>query len=186
GETGCAHDVAWFTARLGGALLELAGSRGETLRECLSEAIARTAAAHGTGCDLAHPRTPQATVAALRWDDERVEPLVLADAVLTVGGTDGAVTSVRDDRLTRLRRRPGLSLGDLRNTEGGFFTAAADPGVSRRAVAGVLPRPGVADAVILTDGAARWCDLFALGGQSELLALLRSQSLGALIGQVRA
>ena len=35
-DVGCAHGVPWFTARLGGALLELAASRRDlTLTECL-------------------------------------------------------------------------------------------------------------------------------------------------------
>lgn len=103
GEVGCTHGVPWFTARLGGALLELSGSLREmTLAECLSRALARTSEAHSATCDLSHIRTPQATVVAVRWDDERVEYLVLSDSVLLLETADGEVRPVLDRRLAEL------------------------------------------------------------------------------------
>src|SRR4051812_25965278 len=57
GDDGCVHGVPWFTARLGGALVELSGSRRDMrLPEILSEAIRRTADAHRDTCDLSHVR----------------------------------------------------------------------------------------------------------------------------------
>ena len=79
----CVHSVPWFTARLGGALLELTvARRGSALAQCLAEAISRTAQAHRATCDLSHPLTPQATVVVARWDEAEVEYLVLSDSVL--------------------------------------------------------------------------------------------------------
>ncbi|MDT3399115.1 protein phosphatase 2C domain-containing protein [Streptomyces sp. B1866] len=183
---GCAHGVTWFTARLGGALLELSGSqRDMPLAACLSAAIERTAEKHQDTCDLSHVRTPQATVVAVRWDADRVEHLVLSDSVLLVEAPDGTVTPVLDDRLDRLRAA-GRLVAPLRNAEDGFFTAAADPGVARRAVTGTLPRAEVRAVAALTDGAARWVEVFGAGDWTRCLDLLRGAGPRELIDEVRA
>ncbi|MBH1933659.1 hypothetical protein I5Q34_05010 [Streptomyces sp. AV19] len=187
GDDGCVHGVPWFTARLGGALVELCAARREmSLRECLASAIVRTAAAHGDECDLAHRRTPQATVVLARWDEERVEYLVLSDSVLLVEGADGAVTAVLDDRIARLAAGGGPVTDAQRNAEGGFFTAAADPAVVSRAVAGAVPRSGVRSLAALSDGASRWVEVFRAGDWAECLALLAKSGPRALIDRVRA
>ncbi|MBL1095757.1 protein phosphatase 2C domain-containing protein [Streptomyces coffeae] len=186
GDDGCVHGVPWFTARLGGALLELSGSQRDIpLTACLSEAIRRTAEAHRSTCDLNHPLTPQATVVAARWDDARVEHLVLSDSALLIERTDGEVTPVLDDRIDRLRAA-GHRLAGLRNAEGGFFTAAADPAVSAKAVTGDLPRTGVRALAALTDGASRWVEVFGEGDWTACFALLRKEGPQALIDRVRA
>jgi hypothetical protein len=74
----------------------------------------------------------------------------------------------------------------LRNKDGGFFTAAADPGVSRRAVTGRVPRDQVRAAAVLTDGVTRWTELFGLGDWTALFGVLRREGAQALLGQVRA
>ncbi|NGO73283.1 protein phosphatase 2C domain-containing protein [Streptomyces boncukensis] len=105
-DVGCVHGVPWFTARLGGALLELSGSRRDmTLAECLAAAVVRTADAHRASCDLSHIRTPQSTVVAARWDAERVEHLVLSDSALLVEDPEGGVHPVLDRRLDELPPR---------------------------------------------------------------------------------
>ncbi|WP_418959094.1 hypothetical protein [Streptomyces tritici] len=190
GAVGCVHTVPWFTARLGGALTELSGSRRDmTLTEILSSAIERTANAHRDTCDLSHVRTPQATVALARWDEETVEYLVLSDAVLLLQSPSGAVTAVRDDRLDRVPReilRSHEATDRLRNREGGFFTAAADPAVARRAVTGTTPRARVRALAALTDGAARWVELFGAGDWADCCALLAKEGPRGLVDRVRA
>ncbi|MFB8747510.1 protein phosphatase 2C domain-containing protein [Streptomyces parvulus] len=188
--TGCLHSVPWFTARLGGALTELTVSLPDVpLADALSRAIARTSAAHAETCDLSHPRTPQATVVLARWSPARVEYLVLSDSALLVEGPDGAVSTVLDDRLARLPRSAlatdAMIDAGLRNKEGGFFTAAADPSVAARAVTGVLPRDAVRTLAALTDGAARWVEKFREGDWADCLALLRKQGAQALVDRVR-
>lgn len=212
GETGCGHGVPWFTARLGGALLELAASeRDLSLRECLASAISRTAGAHCDTCDLSHKRTPQSTVVAARWDEERVEYLVLSDSALLVEQPDGAVLPVLDSRLDQLPAHVGrlrekvraLPVGSpersaaraeyaaaveaLRNSPGGegFYTAAADPSAAARAVTGAVPRTGVRTLLALTDGASRYRDVFELGEWPELLALVRREGTASLVEHVR-
>ncbi|GAB3887197.1 protein phosphatase 2C domain-containing protein [Kibdelosporangium lantanae] len=188
GDTGCVHSVPWYTARLGGGLIGLADAwRTTGLVECLAEAIRRTATAHEHLCDLAHRRTPQATVAVVRWDLERVEYLVLSDAVVLLRHLDGRVTAVLDHRLTDLRARHGplADLGELRNKPGGFHTAAADPAAARYAVVGSMPRVMVSAAAALTDGATRWSEIFDLGDWTALFDVVREEGSRTLISQVR-
>ncbi|MFJ9665741.1 protein phosphatase 2C domain-containing protein [Streptomyces sp. NPDC101219] len=189
--TGCLHSVPWFTSRLGGALSELTVSLPDVpLADLLARAISRTAAAHADTCDLSHPRTPQATVVLARWSPGRVEYLVLSDSALLVESAGGAVTAVLDDRLALLPRSAlatdALVDATVRNREGGFFTAAADPSVSARAVTGSLPREEVRSLAALTDGATRWVDRFGEGDWTDCLALIRKEGAQVLVDRVRA
>lgn len=190
GDDGCVHGVPWFTARLGSALTELSASRPDlTLAEILASAIRRTAEAHRDTCDLSHVRTPQATVALARWDADTVEHLVLSDAALLLEAPDGAVRAVLDDRLDRVPPevlRSPAATDRLRNREGGFFTAAADPAVADRAVTGTTPRSGVRALAALTDGATRWVEPFAEGDWADCAGVLRAEGALGLIRRVRA
>ncbi|MGW7455454.1 hypothetical protein [Streptomyces sp. NPDC054787] len=189
GEDGCVHGVPWFAARLGGRLTELSGSRRDMpLDLILAEAVRATAEAHRDTCDLSHVRTPQATVVMVRWDGAYVEHLVLSDSVLLLQAPEGEVTAVLDDRLDRVPRevlRSVSATDALRNAEGGFFTAAADPAVAARAVTGRTPRERVRAVAALTDGASRWTDTFGEGDWGECLAVLRKEGAQGLIGRVR-
>ncbi len=191
GAYGCVHGVPWFTARLGGALIELSGSRRDmTLADVLAAAIRRTADAHRETCDLSHVRTPQATVVIARWGgpQDDVEHLVLSDSTLLLESPDGRVRAVLDDRIDLLPRellRTHATADALRNAEGGFFTAAADPAVASRAVTGSTPRAEVRSVSALTDGASRWVDMFSEGTWDECVALLRKGGPQGLIDRVR-
>ncbi|WP_155056868.1 protein phosphatase 2C domain-containing protein [Streptomyces blattellae] len=189
--TGCLHSVPWYTARLGGALTELTVSLPDVpLTEALSRAITRTAESHAQTCDLSHPRTPQATVVLTRWSQETVEYLVLSDSALLVESTDGTVTALLDDRLARLPRASlstdAVADATVRNKEGGFFTAAADPSVAARAVTGVLPRGEVRALAALSDGATRWVEKFRAGDWADCFGLVRKEGAGELVARVRA
>ncbi|MEV6173097.1 protein phosphatase 2C domain-containing protein [Streptomyces sp. NPDC051954] len=189
--TGCLHSVPWYTARLGGALTELTVSLPDVpLAEALAMAITRTAESHAQTCDLSHSRTPQATVVLTRWSGATVEYLVLSDSALLVESTDGTVTALLDDRLSRLPRTSlstdAIADATVRNKEGGFFTAAADPSVAARAVTGVLPRAEVRAFAALTDGATRWVEKFHEGNWADCFDLVRKEGAGALVARVRA
>ncbi|THA52454.1 protein phosphatase 2C domain-containing protein [Streptomyces sp. A1136] len=190
GDDGCVHGVPWFAARLGGRLVELSGSRRDmSLERILAEAIRATADAHGGRCDLSHVRTPQATVVMARWDETQVEHLVLSDSVLLLQTPGGEVTAVRDDRLDRVppeALRSVAAADALRNAEGGFFTAAADPAVAARAVTGRTPREEVRAVAALTDGAGRWTDTFREGDWKDCMTVLRKEGAEGLIGRLRA
>ncbi|MER6422113.1 protein phosphatase 2C domain-containing protein [Streptomyces sp. NPDC001137] len=190
GGTGCLHSVPWYTSRLGGALTELTVSLPDVpLQEALARAISRTAEAHATTCDLSHPRTPQATVVMARWGVERVEYLVLSDSALLVESPEGTVTSLLDDRLSRLPRSSlatdAIVDSTVRNKEGGFFTAAADPAVAPRAVTGVLSRGDVRALAALTDGATRWVEKFREGDWADCFRFVRKEGAQALVDRVR-
>lgn len=190
GDDGCVHSVPWFTAGLGGSLVELSASRRDlTLTEILSMSIRRTADTHRFLCDLSHVRTPQATVVLARWGEQEIEHLVLSDSALLLEAPDGAVRAVLDDRLDRLP--PGSLASEaiadarVRNKEGGFFTAAADPEVASRAVTGRTPRAEVRTLAALTDGASRWTETFREGDWTATLGLLRKAGPQGLIARVR-
>ncbi|MFI5802243.1 hypothetical protein [Streptomyces sp. NPDC051561] len=188
-ETGCVHSVPWFTARLGGALIELSGSRPElSLPELLAAAISRTAEAHRDTCDLSHVRTPQATVVLVRWGAEQVEHLVLSDSALLIEAADGTVRVVLDDRLDRVPRealRSHATADVYRNAPGGFFTAAADPAVAERAVTGTTSRSDVRAVAAMTDGVTRWVDTFHAGDWAGSMGVLRKEGAQGLIDRVR-
>jgi hypothetical protein len=189
--TGCLHSVPWYTARLGGALTELTVSLPDVpLPDALSRAIARTSEAHTATCDLSHCRTPQATVVLARWTEETVDYLVLSDSALLLESPDGKVTPVLDDRLSRLPREARASDAvidaTLRNKEGGFFTAAADPAVAAHAVTGSVPRAQVASLTALTDGATRWTEKFREGDWTDLHTTVRKNGPRRLVDRVRA
>ncbi|MCM2388002.1 hypothetical protein [Streptomyces albipurpureus] len=192
GDYGCEHGVPWFTARLGGTLLELSVSQLDApLTEVLATAIRRTADVHRNSCDLSHVRTPQATVVMARWGgpSQDVEHLVLSDSVLLLESPEGGVRAILDDRIDRLPRellRTHESADRLRNAEGGFFTAAADPGVTVHAVAGRTPRERVRALAALTDGASRWVEMFEEGSWTQCLGVLRKEGAQGLIDRVRA
>ncbi|MER8047922.1 hypothetical protein [Streptomyces sp. NPDC094032] len=190
GDAGCVHTVPWFTARLGGALTELSASRSDlTLTEILALAIRRTADAHRTTCDLSHVRTPQATVAMARWDGTTVEHLVLSDATLLLQSADGSVRAVLDDRLDHVPRevlRSVEATDRLRNREGGFFTAAADPDAALRAVTGTTPRAEIRALAALTDGATRWVRPFGAGDWADCFGVLTEEGAHGLLRRVRA
>ncbi|MFD7920109.1 hypothetical protein ACFV3R_12900 [Streptomyces sp. NPDC059740] len=211
GDVGCPHGVPWFTARLGGALLELAASRRDmTLPQALAGAVRRTADAHRETCDLSHPRTPQATVVAVRWSASEVEYLVLSDSVLLLEDTEGRVEAVLDTRLADLpsallaqrdavralahgsaeragaAAAYGRAVEALRNAEGGFFTAAADPAVAARAVTGSRPVDDLSAFAALSDGASRWVEVFHEGDWTDTMALLHRTGPQQLLDRVRA
>ena len=82
-----------------------------------------------------------------RWRQASLDYLFLPDTARLLASPDGAVTAVLDDRLSRLPRAllatDAIIDSTVRNKEGGFFTAAADPSVAARAVTGALPRRDV-------------------------------------------
>ncbi|MDX6364225.1 protein phosphatase 2C domain-containing protein [Streptomyces sp. NPDC058274] len=190
GDDGCVHGVPWFATRLGGTLTELSVSLPDvTLTEVLARAIRRTADAHAGTCDLSHPRTPQATVVLVRWSADTVEYLVLSDSALLLQSPPGVVTPVLDDRLSRVPRTSlasdAIADATVRNKEGGFFTAAADPSVAERAVTGTAARADVRALAALTDGATRWTEKFHEGDWADLFTVVRKEGARALVERVR-
>ncbi|GAA2750926.1 protein phosphatase 2C domain-containing protein [Kitasatospora cinereorecta] len=207
-ESGCDHGVAWFSARLGVELLARAVREPDrALTDCLADAVAATAEAHGGGCDLGHPGTPSATVVAVRVAAEVLEYLVLADSVLVLDHVGGvppvAITDEREavvggplrgglDRLDAgTPEHAAALLGYVaamrgrRNRADGFWVAAADPAAAYAALTGSVPLADVTGFALLSDGASRLVDTFALADWTGVLALLRERGPAALIAEVR-
>jgi hypothetical protein len=203
--TGCIHGTPWYTRQLGPRLLALAGDPDCSLVDALAQAIDQVAQLH-SGCDLAHPGTPSATVTLLRTLGEQVEYLVLADAVLVLETLDGlrVVTDKRVDQLATNERAAAFQhptgsdahqhwrlrmvriLQRARNQPGGYWIAAADPLAAKQAITDVVPRRELRRAALLSDGASRLVDLFELATWEELLAVLDRDGPGELIRRVRA
>ncbi|MEV5695828.1 hypothetical protein [Micromonospora globbae] len=204
----CSHGVAWYTRQLGSALLAgLAEGSDQELPAILAEAISRTAALHEDTCHLDEPGTPSATVIMLRRNRDQLEYLVLADSVLVLDQADAAPLVISDDREAQVGRNYRATMDSLtngtpehdqarrdyvqalrahRNKPGGFWVAAADPGVANEAIVGSRPIKDVTAAALLSDGASRLADRFGLTDWPGLLTILHDHGPAELIRRVRA
>src|SRR5258707_11178614 len=105
-ESICSHGVAWYTHRLGGALLgRLSRDDGRDLVAILATTIGEIAADHRGTCDISNPSSPQATVAIVRAHRGRLDYLLLADS--SSSSTRSAVA--RRSSPTSVRSTPGAS-----------------------------------------------------------------------------
>lgn len=133
---GCGHGTGWYLRRLGAHLLTRLVDRPERpVADCLSDAIAETAALHGGRCDLALHGTPTASVVAVRLVEGRVDHLVLGPGAVLMR-RDGAVRAVTDPA-------------------GTHHAAGARPSVAAGAAWGSSPCRDVHTLALLNDGAAR-------------------------------
>ena len=99
GKATCRHGVAWYAARLGGALLSrLARAEGRDLRSVLADAIEQVTDEHSDRCDVTNPISPSAAVAIVRVADGVVDHLVLGDAVVLLDPTPGPPVVLEDRR----------------------------------------------------------------------------------------
>ncbi|MFE6865601.1 protein phosphatase 2C domain-containing protein [Kitasatospora sp. NPDC057692] len=204
-ETGCAHGVPWFVGTLGAALHRRAADRRTGLADCLAGAIRQTARAHAADCDLANPLTPSAAVAVARTRADRWEWLVLADCTVALRLDEEGVRTVSDhrvsdvttaqraalaaevDRLGPAERAAVLARAQRRvmNTPRGYWAAAADPAAAAQALTGSVPLARLRAAALLTDGAARPVDDFAVCDWPDLLAELEDHGPRRIIARTR-
>lgn len=203
-ETGCVHGVAWYSARLGGAIAALAADQSTSLQDTFARAIAEVAALHPQ-CDLAHDGTPSAAVGIMRSANDRLEYLSLGDITLLFD-LGGSPVVVCDDRVSMTaiaerREADRFPIGSAekqaameimkraelaaRNRPGGFFVAASNPAVATESLTGKFELGSIHRAAILTDGTARAVDLFGLVDWSGLLNELSTAGPNALIERVR-
>lgn len=202
-DTGCIHGVPWFVENLAGALAKSKDDLPPA--EALAAAISETAQAHRGTCDLDHPGTPAAAVAIVQAYDDYLRYLVLGDVTIVIEENDG-LRIVTDERVnaTATEERAAADLlptgspekaealvlmkhAELaaRNTQGGYWVAAADPVAVDHAVTGELAIKAIRRLVVLTDGAARAVTTFKLYGWSDLLWALSSAGPGQIINQIR-
>jgi len=192
----CHHGVAWYTHRLGGALLgRLSVGDGRGLSSVLAGAIDHLAAEHRHTCDIANPSSPQATVALVRVEGERAEYLVLAHSYVLLGGPGDNSVLVTDEREVAVRRSclallDGLEAGTRthnaaletatqamrarRNQPGGYWIAKDDPRAAEEAVTGAVPVADLTRLALLSNGAARVVDPYRLATWSALLNLCQA------------
>jgi hypothetical protein len=206
-ESICCHGVAWYTHRLGGALLGyLSGDDGQGLAAILASAIADIAADHRTTCDITNPSSPQATVMILRVDGDHADFAALADSYLIFDRSDGLPQLITDERevaarglcsqvLDRVPRgTPDYdraleayieALRARRNQPGGYWIAKENPRAAAEAVTGSTPVRDLAGAALLSNGASRIVDPYGLADWAGALNLLRAKGPAEIIRRVR-
>lgn len=188
-ETGCHHGAAWYAARLGGAILAHAANLTTSLELVLAQSIRDVAAQHADTCNLTHPGTPSAGVAIARVEGDTLRYLVLGD-VTVVLDVDGWVDAISDHRIsaaaaaeraevdryligTEEKRAALLAMKHAelaaRNRE--YWVAAADPAAAEHAITGEVDLADLRRLAVLTDGAARWVDMFRQGGWETVLRM---------------
>ncbi len=168
-DIGCQHGVAWFARSVGEHLIECALRTATSLTDCLAEAIALTRDSHADTCDLEHPDSPAATVAAARGRADRLDYLVLSDAavILDIGGQVRALTDHRAGDVSRRLRaegtRPTASLvRSSRNRPGGYWVAAERPEAAYESAIGGASLSDLRRLLVATDGATRLVDTFGV------------------------
>jgi Protein phosphatase 2C len=170
-DSGCVHGVAWYARSLGTALLaEILARPGALLANALAAAIAQVRARHADSCDLSNPRTPSATVTALRRGGDGIEYLALSDSTVAADLADS---------------REPLVITDERRA-GPYRVAAASPEAAGNSLTGIFPLAGLQGVALLSDGAARLADRYGLISWPEVVALLRESGPAELIRRVRA
>ncbi len=206
-ESICSHGVAWYTHRLGGALLgRLSRADGRDLAAILATTIAETAAEHRDTCDIAHPASPQATVAIVRAHRGRLDYLLLADSFLLLDRVRGGPQVVTDEREVDTRRICAAPLDGVpggtpeydrildscitrmrarRNRPGGYWIAKDDPRAAQEAVTGSLPVHDLDGVALLSNGASRIVSPYGLADWPGVPALLDAGGPEEIIRRVR-
>jgi Protein phosphatase 2C len=204
-ESLCSHGVAWYTYRLGGALLGwLSRDDRPDLAAILAAAIGEIADEHRDTCDIANPSSPQATVAIVRAGSGRLEYLLLADSYLVLDRGSAGPQVLTDPREVENRRVCSAPLSGVptgtpeydrilascstemrarRNQPGGYWIAKDDPRVASEAVTGTLS--DVHGFALLSNGASRIVEPYGLTDWPGMLALLGAGGPGEVIRRVR-
>ncbi|WP_370946223.1 protein phosphatase 2C domain-containing protein [Amycolatopsis sp. cg5] len=140
-------------------------SRTVTVDSDLADALALAIENVARDNGLEPRNSPSSTVAIARWTEDRVDTLVLADSPIVVCGRNG-VEVVFDDRLSSLRSnkklRTGKDVYQLRNTEGGFWVAEADPKAAYQALRRSWRREEIDVVMLASDGVSAGVDEYGL------------------------
>lgn len=206
-ESICSHGVAWYTHRLGGALLgRLSRDDGRDLAAILASAIHEIALDHRDSCDITNPSSPQATVAIVRAHRGRLDYLLLADSFLVLDRRGGDPQVVTDEREVATRRVCLASLEGVpsgapeyerirdscidalrasRNQPDGYWIAKDDPQAAHEAVTGSRPVHDLGSVALLSNGASRIVSPYGQTDWPGVLELLRAHGPADLIRRVR-
>jgi hypothetical protein len=200
-DTGCGHGLPWFVRTLAHAFVDLAGDNRTSLREALRASIVTTAQAHQDTCDPMHPFSPSATVVAVRGNGDLIDWLVLSDSTLLLASqsevsaySDQRVKQVATTQRSALRR---AAVGNralwtelaeeerrLRNQVDGYWVAAGDPKAADYVIDGTVARRNLVGAVLLSDGAARPVEPFAVASWDDCFDWISSKGPASWISRV--
>jgi hypothetical protein len=194
-ESICRHGIAWYTHRLGAALLgRLSRNDVEDLRTTLGDAIGEVTHDHRDTCDVTNPSSPSATVVLFRLNGDDAEYLILADSYLVLDQTNETVV-ITDEREVQIRNRYAapmraavrdtpeyeraraaaiVGFRATRNQPGGFWVAKDDPRAADEAVA-----------ALFSNGASRIVDRFGLADWPQVMTLLDTAGPTEVIRRVR-
>ncbi len=206
-ESICSHGVAWYTHRLGGALLGRLSRNDDTdLTTVLAAAIRETADDHRDTCDITDPSSPQATVVIVRVHRGRLEYLLLADSYLVLDQVCGGPQVITDEREVTARRICSVPLDGVlrgtpeydsirdscskalrarRNQPGGYWVAKDDPHAAEEAVTGSRPLPELDSIALLSNGASRIVSPYGLTDWAGVLEVLGTDGPIEVIRRVR-
>jgi hypothetical protein len=206
-ESICSHGVAWYTHRLGGALLSrLSRDDGRDLAAILATAIDEIAADHRTTCDIANPSSPQATVAIVRAHQGRLDYLLLADSFLVLDQPSDDPQVITDEREVTTRRICTAPMRQVaagtpeygrirdsciealrasRNQPGGYWIAKDDPSAAAEAVTGSRSLDDLNSVALLSNGASRIVNPYGLTDWPGVLELLGARGPAEIIRRVR-
>jgi hypothetical protein len=206
-ESICAHGVAWYTHRLGGALLgRLSRDGGRDLAAILATTIGEIAADHRGTCDITNPSSPQATVVIVRAHRGRLDYLLLADSFLVLDQVCGGPQVLTDEREVATRRICSASLDGVprgtpeydrirdsciealrarRNQPGGYWIAKDDPHAAEEAVTGSRSLHELDSVLLLSNGASRIVSPHGLTDWPGVLELLGANGPADIVRRVR-
>lgn len=194
----------WYAGQLTTAVgRELTATPDGDLRSLLGQAIGAVAHEH----DLVPGAAPSSTVAILRWNESTVDALVLADSPVVVF-TDLGPHLLADDRIAGLgpgpyRRRlregggygpvheaavrdAGAGFARMRNVDGGYWVAEADPAAAAHARTARWPREHVDTALLASDGVSCGVDDYHIFDWSQVYEHVVREGPGAVLTMVRA
>lgn len=204
-ESGCSHGPAWYARKLGAAIISHAASRTQSLSSVLADAIRDVADLHSDTCDLTDPAAPSAAVGIVRVEGETIRYLILGDITI-VSDVRGHVSAVSDDRVSQtareqrqladkhpigtpekkqaLQQMKAVELAS-KNVVGGYWIAGSDPDAVAHAIVGEWKAEEVRQIALLSDGAARFVNLFHRGDWQATLEILKSNGPERFIEHVR-
>jgi hypothetical protein len=192
----------WYAEHLCAALArELTMRPDSDLRAVLAAAITALVTEFG----LVPGQAPASTVAILRWSEDQVDALVLADSPVVAFTEDGPHV-LADDRIAGLPpgayrqqlrtgagygpdhatavRTAGASIDRLRNAPGGYWVAEADPAAADEARTARWPRPEVDAVLLASDGVSCAVDDYGLFTWPQVLTSATDHGPAAVLTSV--
>ncbi|MEU1734409.1 hypothetical protein [Streptosporangium sp. NPDC020145] len=204
--TGCIHGTSWYARSLASQIVASVSRASKVdLQLALDEALRGVAASHVDTCDLSCDGTPSATVAVLCENAERIDYLVLSDAVIAIEDSSsvGVIADKRVEQLlgSLIDATKAVPVGSpeheerliklvseqrkLRNVQGGYWLAGAIPEAAEHAIVGSVAAENIHCAAVMTDGAASLVDLYQAMSWKDALKEFASEHPYKWIERVR-